>query len=96
MGLEILLRHEAAERVSDDYRGVREALGNFANVLDIVGDRTGSWRHRIGARAVPAEAHGDRAISVGGEKVEKAFVPTPGGMLAAVDEKQWCRMGFAD
>jgi hypothetical protein len=47
-------------------------------------------------RAVPAQAHGDRAIALGGEKVEKVFGPTPGGMLSAVDEKQWCIVGFTE
>jgi len=36
--VQILLHHEAAERMSDHYRGLGELIGDRAHVLDVISD----------------------------------------------------------
>jgi hypothetical protein len=40
--LQILLHDNAAQRVADHHRSSGQAVGNYADILDIIGQRTGT------------------------------------------------------
>src|ERR1700722_17538883 len=65
--LQVLLDDEPAQGVADYHRSVRQAFGNFADILNIVGDRTGT-QFRSRAAAMAAKAYRQSAITLIGEE----------------------------
>ena len=92
---EILLDEKTAQRVADYHRRAGQAVGNYADVLDVISERTGAQRSCSGC------SHGRERLPRERDnpclrRNQKIFVPTPCSMPGAVDEKQRDRMGFAD
>ena len=73
-----------------------QTVGNQADILDIVGDRTGAQRLGGRAAAMAAKAYGQSAITLVGEEAQEMFVPTPCRMPGPMDEEQRDRVGFTD
>ena len=86
--LQILLHDETAHGVTDDHRRCGQTVGNHADVLDIVGDRTRPQRFVSRAAAMAAKAERQSAITLVGEEVQEIFIPAPGRMPGSVDEEQ--------
>ena len=76
--------------------GVGRLSATDADVLDEVGDRTGTQRLVSRAVAMAAEADRQSAITLVGEEAQKVFIPTPCRMPGPVDEEQRDRVGFTD
>jgi hypothetical protein len=67
--LQILLHDKAAERVTYYHGTCWQAVGNHADILDIVIDRAAAQRFRSRAASMAAKTYRQRAITLVGEKV---------------------------
>ena len=76
--------------------GAGQTVGNHADVLDIVGDRTRTQGLVRRAAAMAAKAGRQSAITLVGEEVQEIFIPTPCRMPGPVDEEQRDRVGGTD
>jgi len=61
--LQILLYDDAAQGVADDHRFSGQAVGNQADILDIIGERTGT-QLRSRAISMAAKAYRQSAITL--------------------------------
>ena len=68
MRLQILLHDKAAHGVTDNHRRCGQTVGHHADVLDEVGDRTGTQRFVGRAVAMAAKADRQGAITLVGEE----------------------------
>ena len=75
MRLQILLHDKTAHGVTDNHRRGGQAVGNHADVLDEVGDRTGAQRFVSRAVAMAAKAERQSAITLVGEEAQESFHP---------------------
>jgi hypothetical protein len=79
--------------MGDEHRTAAQPVGRGADVVDVVGYRTGVEPLRGGAGAVSPQAYRDRAIARIGEEIQEV-APTRRRMPAAVDEEQRDRMSI--
>ena len=91
---QVALHDEATQGMCNEHRPSAQIVGDGADIADIVNDGTCMKSLGGGARAVSAQAQGDRAIAGIGKEVQEV-VPTRRGMPTAVHEKHRYRMGFA-
>src|SRR5277367_4081928 len=75
--LQVLLHDKTAHGVTDDHRCVGQAVGNRADILDIVGDRTGPQWLVSRAVSMTAEAQRQSTITLVGKEAEEIFIPAP-------------------
>src|SRR5271155_2083102 len=66
--LQVLLHDETAHGVTDYHWSCRQAVGNHADILDIIGDRTGAQRLVSWAASMAAKAYRQSAITLVGEE----------------------------
>ena len=96
MQFQILLHDKTAHGVTDDHWLEGKTMGDRADVLDIVSDRTGAQRLLSMAASMASKAQRHSAIAFVGKETQEMFIPTPCGMPGPMDEQQRGRVSRTD
>jgi hypothetical protein len=91
---QVALNDAATQGMCNEHRPAAQIVGDGADIADIVSGGTCVKSLGGRARAVSAQAQGDRVIAGIGKEVQEV-VPTRRGTPTAVHEKQRYQMGFA-